>query len=35
VVALGFGTTSVPSSSAGKLGEDFAESAGGESRAHL
>ena len=35
VVAWGFGTTSVPSSSAGKLGEDFAESARGEGRAHL
>ena len=35
VVALGFGTTSVPSSSAGKPGEDFAASARGEGRAHL
>ena len=35
VVALGFGTTSMPSSAAGKLGGDFAESAGGEGRAHL
>ena len=35
VVAWGFGTTSVPSSSAGKLGEDFAESARGEGRARL